>query len=150
MSWASAVTTPQRLLLAAGSPKARQCPAPAQCPVKGLSMLVNEMLVCGPHSDSDLGLLTLGTKAQIQKSRNLTVVLDLEEGHQTGTWAAPTLIFGLFLYHFRRRVCLNSYMLLENKSSNFRENDKICTSMSPLQSLDLGPSECPKKAQAPC
>ena len=145
MSWASAVTTPQRLLLAAGSPNARQCPAPAQCPVKGLSMLVNEVSMC-PHSDSDLGLLTSGTEAQILKSRNLTVVLDLEEGHQTGTWAAPTLIFSLFLYHFRRRVCLTSYMLLENKSSNFRENGKKCTSMSPLQSSDLGPSECPKEA----
>lgn len=73
-------------------------------------MLVNEVSRCPlgalwPTRDSDLGLLTSGTEAQIQKSRNLTAVLGLEEGHQTRTWAAPTLIFGLFLYHFRGRVC---------------------------------------------
>ena len=73
----------------------------------------------------------------MQKSRNLTAVLGLEKGHQTRTWAAPTLIFSCIISG--GGFVDNSYVLLENKSSNFRENDKKCTSMSPLQSSDLGP-----------
>lgn len=109
-------------------------------------MLVNEVSRCPPGAlwptrDSDLGLLTSRDGSSDTKEQKFDCSSWFGRGSSDQDVGCPHFDLWSFLVSFQGGFVDNNYMLLGNKSSNFRENDKKCTSMSPVtsMSLDVGP-----------